>query len=341
MSDYNQTKTTLRKKVLSSLAQAVFDQDMAITGIGISNRAKGKILRRIRRWLSRLENPLVTFELDGTEILIPLAHALPDYRKRFPHYSQNVARMAGYVKAKYSELTLVDIGANIGDSVVIIRNVIHCPILCIEGDARFFEFLEMNTAQFRDVYLEHSFVGTLTGIIRATIDSQKGTGHLVLTRDDVESFDEKVAVKTLSDILKSHPLFAEFTMLKIDTDGFDIAILRSELDLLRQRKPVIFFEYDPHFVDEHTPDGNRIFEELLSIGYKVAMVFENNGDYLCSVELTNQTLVEDIHEFYSGRASQRYCDICVFHTDDVDLWRMARQAEIEFFRSYRGISYRK
>lgn len=337
MSTYTQIKKTipLYKKALFGLAQMVFNQNLVPAGRGVLNRVKSKIVSKIRHWLVMLGNPLVTYRLDGAEIVIPLVHALPDYRKGFPHYSENIARIAGHVRVKYPTLTLIDIGANIGDSVVILRSVIDCPILCIEGNAQFLNVLKMNIAQFKEVYLEPSFVGVSTGTIKANIESQRGTGHLVLAEGNTETLVPEVDVKTLSDILKNHPLFSEFKMLKIDTDGFDIAILKSELLLLSRSKPVIFFEYDPYFFDSKTPDGHEILEQLLSIGYQVAMIFENNGDYLCSVELTNSILTEDIREFYSGRDGQRYCDICVFHADDVDLWRVARQAEIEFFRSYR------
>jgi hypothetical protein len=104
-----------------------------------------------------------------------------------------------------------------------------------------------------------------------------------------------VETKTLADVLRAHPLFAEPKMIKVDTDGMDCRILRSARDLLSRHKPVIFFEYDPHYFQEHD-NGFEVFESLLEAGYKSMMVYENNGDYLITVELSDKSLVEDIHK---------------------------------------------
>ena len=45
----------------------------------------------------------------------------------------------------------IDIGANVGDSVVIVRDVSDAPILCIDADPRFHRYLKINTANLSDV----------------------------------------------------------------------------------------------------------------------------------------------------------------------------------------------
>jgi hypothetical protein len=61
------------------------------------------------------------------------------------------------------------------------------------------------------------------------------------------------------------------------------------------------------------------------------MIYKNNGDYLLTADLENSSLIEDIHKFYSGYSGQRYCDICAFYEEDLNLCQTVRRAEIEFF----------
>jgi hypothetical protein len=39
-------------------------------------------------------------------------------------------------QAKYPNLTMIDVGANVGDSIAIVR--VDVPILCVEGEDHFF-----------------------------------------------------------------------------------------------------------------------------------------------------------------------------------------------------------
>lgn len=125
-------------------------------------------------------------------------------------------------------------------------------------------------------------------------------------------------------------------MLKIDTDGFDICILESELSYFSAVKPVIFFEYDPFFFKKTGSNGLNVFHSLKNIGYENMLVYENNGDYLMTVNTNNTELLNDLYHFYSGRAGERYCDICIFHADDNDLCKIIRSHELKYFNLSRG-----
>ena len=320
---------------ISYVAQAVFNQIYRAPsgkGMGFFWRAYSKILRLLEQPLVRLLNdPLVSYNLDGSDILLPLSHKLPFFRKCLPHYSTNVGRIASVLKVKYPDLALIDIGGNIGDTVAILRNRAYFPILCIDGDKYFFSILSENVKNWADVDLVNSFVGDTTGNFSGRIEILGGTGHLV---EDQHS-NQKLEIKKLSNILRENPRFANAKMIKVDTDGFDCKILKSELVLLEALKPVLFFEYDPYFFEKFKDDGFRIFHDLKAIGYKAALIFENTGEYLLHVNLDNDLLLEDIHQFYSWWGGKRYCDICVFHEEDLDVFRQARLNEIDFFKAAR------
>lgn len=328
----NAKRPFLLKK--SFVAQALFNL------ILYSHRGKGsnlfwKINARILRFLatilvSLLRDPVVSYRLEESRLLLPLSHNLPIIKKCHPYYSTNVGRIASILKGKYPDLSLIDIGANIGDTVAILRSKSTFPILCIDGDKCFFSILSENARAWPDVHLVNSFVGDSTGNFSGRLEILGGTGRLVEDHNSSQNLE----MRKLSDIVRANPGFAKAKMIKVDTDGFDCKILKSELALLAELKPVIFFEYDPYFFEKSEDDGYQIFHDLKNIGYNAALVFENTGEYLLHVHLNNDLLLEDIHHFYSGWAGSRYCDICVFHEVDLDVFRQARSKEIEFFDAH-------
>src|SRR3990172_284259 len=150
-----------------------------------------------------------------------------------------------------------------------------------------------------------------------------------LVRSKRNSVREKLVFKFLS--LLKDKLFSDSKFIKIDTDGFDCSIIRSEIEFIKKHKPVIFFEYDPYFLSNIDDDGVSVFNTLYKAGYSKMIIYENTGEYLLSVELNQEQIIEDIHMFYSSRKGEKYCDICVFHKEDDDIWSLIRGKELEFF----------
>lgn len=229
-------------------------------------RARLKAAITARRALVRLGDPTVPYRIGDVVLELPLSHELPFYRHDHPLYDARIGPLAGELGGP-----VVDIGANVGDTAAFIRAETSVPILSIEGDGRFFALLERNASRLGDVELERAYV--------------EAPGH-----------------KTLAQILGEHPRFARPSLLKIDTDGMDIAILEANLDLLARERPVLFFEYDPHF-------GARpeIFDRLRDAGYTRAEWYENTGTLAATV-----TLPTHLHEEYVGHGGARYADVCVF-----------------------------
>jgi FkbM family methyltransferase len=323
------------ESLYSIIAQSIFNNIVNTPGQSTIDKGVLKILRLMRRLLLRIGDPLVRYNLNGVDISIPFSHELPYYRKIFPNYSLNVGRIAKHVSGKYPQLKFIDIGANVGDTVAILRSFSKFPILCIEGNREFFSILKSNLASFNgEVYGENTFVGASTGIFQGTVQSEGGTAFLLSSQDNADP----IQVKTLTDILRSHELFQETKMIKIDTDGFDSRILISEKELLSKIKPVIFMEYDPFSSERYNDDCYLVFDMLKTIGYESIMVYDNYGDYLITARLDDESILKDIHQYFSGRESKSYADICAFHEEDANLLQSIRSAEIDFFKHARKSS---
>jgi len=301
-------------------------------------RASRKLLLHLRQLAIGVGfDPMVRYNLAGLELRLPLSHNLPLYRRSFPLYSSNVGRIAAAVAAKYRDIHVIDIGANIGDTVAIVRAQVNCPILCVEGDASVFEILRRNIARIPAVSLEYSFVGVASELTDVTLERHSGTARLV---EGSQRSTEIVNIRRLCEILRDHPSFAQCKLLKIDTDGLDGAIIRSERDFLTKVCPVLFFEYDPDAYAPFERHWTDTFHTLEASGYQRLMLYENTGDYITTIDITARDVMEDFHHFYLGRASARYCDICAFHRSDSDLAESFRKSELKFFFSVRGSTAR-
>lgn len=317
----------ISQKVIDALLSAVSD------GAGdLFTAIRRACLHFLRRTLIRaLHDPLIRYELDGTILLLPLSHQLPFIRASHPKYSTNVARIAAIALSKYPDLSMIDIGANIGDTVAIVRHDAYFPIMCIDGDPIFFSILEKNAQAWTDVYLVQSFVGDINGATPTRIIAERGTARLIA---DTRGNGNSTRTETLTNILSAHPTFTPPRLIKIDTDGFDLKIVTHELSLIERLRPIIFLEYDPYFFEQHQSDGHALFHKLSSIGYDAALIFDNTGEFLAYMNLGDDRLQEDIHHFYTGRSGRRYCDIAFFHAQDTDICMQVRLRELSLSNYY-------
>jgi len=295
------------------------------------DRVRWSALLRARQMLVRISDPVVEYDFCGTKLHLPFSHDLPIYRRTLPMYSDNLGRIAAQLSTKYGDLEIIDVGANVGDTAALIHSRIHVPILCIEGDPRFVELLRANVAGHRPTsVVEQSFIGTSGESLIAVVHD--GTARLVHTQSNN---GESIQTKSFDQILEAHPSFRGSRLLKIDTDGMDIAILNSAYNWISRQKPVLFFEYDPDLQRDYGSSGLKLLGKLKEVGYRRVLVYENTGDFMCSCELENERLLSELHEFFSGRKSGRYCDLCIFHGEDDDIAEVVRRCELDVFRRAR------
>lgn len=285
-----------------------------------------RLLRRVRLAVS---DPLVTCEVGGFLLELPLSHELPRYQAAFPGYGSNIARLARAIASKYPDAGVIDVGANVGDSAALIRSTCSLPVLCVDGAPVFFDILERNAARIPGVHLHRAFVGRADDSVNGRFESARGTGRIVADAD------RRVHTETLESVLVRHPEFPAPRLLKIDTDGFDCAILEANLPLLVRLQPVLFFEYDPALLGEEFAPL-PFFARLSAAGYAFALVYDNVGDLMVCTPLSQTTVLEDVHRYFCGRRSERYADLAIFHASDQRLAEGFRREELAHFTRSRG-----
>jgi FkbM family methyltransferase len=315
----------------SVLGQYVLNQLLGKPRTSLLGRAWLRALREARKRSHWLAHRLVTYQVGEVPMVLPLDHNFPHLRKDLPQYSLNLGRLVKYAGRKYPDLTLIDIGANVGDSAAVVRLEAQCPILCIEGDPGFFELLRHNCQALRDVVSICAYVGAEDAERPVEVQRLAGSASLIPST----SGSAMARMRTLDALLTEAPKFARAKFVKIDTDGFDCRILMRHTKFLQAAKPVALFEYAPFFFQRIGDDGFKVFSALRESGYKTVMFYDYAGYYLASVDLDNQALLRDLHCYFEDREGRKYADVCAFHGEDRALAAECRGREMEFFARFR------
>lgn len=280
---------------------------------------------------SRIYDPLVSLKIGREVISLPFSHPLSYNMSVFPQYNTNLPRIVKIVSNKEPDLTVIDIGANIGDTVAFIKNEANVPILCIEGNEDYLKILNKNVSQFRDVVAIKQLVGEEQTDSNYALRAERGTAFL----ERVEG-KGNIDVKSLTTILKGHPQFAKSRILKTDTDGFDTTIIRGSKEFISNVYPVLFFEFDPNLIRK-TEDPYGFLEYLHSLDYEYLMFYTNSGDFLTSLSFSeNKLIARQLVEYFSGRNTLLFADICAFHRNDRSLFEECVDSEMKYFKKLRG-----
>lgn len=287
----------------------------------------------LRRLLLAIHDWPIEYRIGNLVLALPLSHKLPIDDAATPGRSDNLGRIAHWVCSQKGNLFFIDIGANVGDTIAVVRKNSHFPILAIEGDTEFYRFLTMNMETVPDIWTYHGLLSDTPHSAPGVLLPNYGGSKQVAIRADAH---DTLRFHTLVEVLEEFPQFKNSGMIKIDTDGFDCKILRGALPWLTIARPVVFFEYDPYHLSEQGDDGISIFEALRGIGYEGLLVFEGNGDFMFSLELREKVLVEELHCYFLGRQSKKYANLCAFHSNDKALFEYCRSEELRFAASIRS-----
>ncbi|MCA1657003.1 MAG: FkbM family methyltransferase, partial [Actinobacteria bacterium] len=173
--------------------------------------------------------------------------------------------------AKGSPVTLVDVGAAVGDTVLLVME--RCrgalgEVHCVEGDAEFYGYLERNMRGLDAVRLHHALLSDAEGEEAGLVRTHKGTASA--------QGSCRTAATTLDAVLAGAGSPA-VDVLKIDTDGFDGKVLAGAGRLLAERRPAVIFEWHPLLYDATGQGRHRPFEVLAAAGYRWLVWFDKYG----------------------------------------------------------------
>lgn len=260
-------------------------------------------------------------------ISAPASHMLDVYQEKFKLYDWPLGEIARLVQTKYPAATVVDIGANIGDSAAILCRHGDLPILCIEGSPIFLSYLRRNLPRLpHSIEIAACLLGPASGTVpRRTLLESGGTARIdpASGLGAAEDPSQALLVRTLGDVLQEHRRFITPRLIKIDTDGGDFAIILSSMDVIDACHPVLFFEYSLAERKDSLKESIAAISRLVDAGYRQFFVYDNFGNFLQIVSDNAANVFRDMNRYLmshliAGRQIY-YFDVCAFAAADEDL----------------------
>lgn len=264
-----------------------------------------------------LENP-ENYIIEGYAIDLGKGHALPIYQKQFKMYDRFMPFLGKMAQSKEGEL-IIDIGANVGDTLAAMLNYTNDTFLCIEPVKAFYNLLVKNIRSMGvldRVYTEQAFITDKIEESYSAKVMKQGTAH----KEQVK--EGNIPSKTMDYVINEKRLdYTKVDLVKIDTDGFDADCIVSADELLKKGSPLIYWE---NYIE--TFEQYRKYLEAYSFlnerGYLTFYIFDNYGNYLCKGNIdTIHSIADYMQRVNTGCIGDTfsYFDVLTCKSEDVSL----------------------
>lgn len=180
---------------------------------------------------------------------------------------------------EYRFNTFFDVGANIGQSVIRIRNNFpSVDIFCFEPVSKVFDVLRVNTA-YQNVRCHQIALGSQNAEMEIFVDSQnRGSDMNSLKNPNrIEHSDlirEKITIQTLDDFCQLNSI-NKIDYLKIDTEGYDLEVLKGGCKSI-ENQIISFIEVEVGMNPENDyhVDFVEVKKYLEGFGYRIYGIYE-------------------------------------------------------------------
>jgi len=288
---------------------------------------KKDFLRKIRR--DYLENkyfsqPLTKVKCGDYYIEAPKNHILTGLNDAFYLRDLCVGITAKYIAEKYEKCSMIDIGANIGDTAALISTYApSAKLILVEASDYFFKLLEKNTSQLpNEVALKKTLVWDGSEI-------EGGFTHWGGTASFVEGYTKKYKMQTtrLSDIADANTRF-----VKSDTDGYDFKILSNSIDWLASSSAAVLYENQIGSKNDLEQSDN-LCDALFGKGYTNFIVWDDAGFLLLASGADSNSVneVKDLNSYlyktfqHNDTKTIANFDVLGLHKNDHDIFMKIHQ----------------
>jgi FkbM family methyltransferase len=298
------------------LFQFVFDRSLS------RNRQVARVFRLARRGAARVHDALVAYPFHGRTLMLPLSHDLPTHRWGAPIYSDNLRRLAGFVRRQAGRLCMIDVGANVGDSWALAGSEPGDAFLLVEGSERWFRLLELNTAGAPGVERVRCLIADRPGERAARVIEASGTGRPV-----EDGGGATATLRTVDELVAERPAFRAANLLKVDVDGWDGRVLRGARGLLAAAGPALLFECHPGLLAAAGDDAGELLAWLADLGYRRFVIYENRGTLVAAIGAGDRAPFRALLDEAGRRGTEYYYDVAAFRDPDAAARFLAGERE--------------
>jgi FkbM family methyltransferase len=272
---------------------------------------------------SKFSGPIET-TIHGYKVILNYGYAYPIFSRRFPSYNNPLVELVYQAHlVRKSPIKLIDIGAAIGDTILLVYS--NCPDMiggfcCIDGDKEFFDYLKHNLGGFKEGKLILSMLSDNETVEKQLVRTHRGTASAQGTLEvPACSLDSMIGKLDWQDI----------DVLKIDVDGFDGKILLGSMQTLQKYRPAVIFEWHPILCKQTNNGWVQHFEALDACGYTKFIWFTKYGDFSHIMTGFDINSVNELAEicFRNRHEYDWHYDIVALHQDSlIDPISLAEQS---------------
>lgn len=206
---------------------------------------------------------------------------------------------------------IIDIGANVGDTVAAFVRHTKAAVICVEPTKKFIGLLEKNVDSMKH-YSEQIRIVNAYISNDDTESYRSSVVHGTAVKQKVNSMSiQEAPTLTIPSLLKQENVVAEsIALVKIDTDGYDSECIMSFGDLLSEISPLLFWENQID-TQKQLNEFVRMVDYLSERGYEYFFVFDNFGNYMCCVDACN---MKNINR-YLGRILYKFSPVSFYYVD--------------------------
>jgi FkbM family methyltransferase len=235
-----------------------------------------------------------------------------------PDCNHLMAQAVKLIQEKYPTAWAVDVGANIGDTLAVIRSQANLPVICVEGDRHCYELLEENARQFDNIHVFNVFLSNQPG--SAFVETEKEGWNTTLSETQPNKAGQQVKFETLDVLVGNLGCQTSVKFIKVDTEGYDMRILRGAYALLTSAKPVITFELNKDNIEPLGDDFPKFLAYLIGFGYDYFFLTDPHGNPVCTLGAGDERLFASLYNFSGYGHAIHYFDVWTFHRNDRDLF---------------------
>jgi FkbM family methyltransferase len=271
----------------------------------------------IRLARSVASDPIIRLRVGDRALLVPWSHHLPTLLRHCPRYETEIGRLATHLSRTEGDLLMIDVGANVGDTIATLPSLERAKFLCIEGSQKYHDLLQKNYGSDARVKLLFALLADQSHQSDGVrLHEVNGTAHLAAG----EGPSTGAPLLTLDDLLEKNSDFRNANFVKIDVDGYDLPVLRGATELLRRSKPCLHIELAPTYWRDY---GNCGLDDglafLSQFGYKEILVYDNLGSFIGRDRTENPTFLPAFWDYSMKNPSRLYLNLIALHASRKDI----------------------
>lgn len=288
-----------------------FDSFLYQQYFGKRNKLLKEFFTRYRRMKLKFTDPIVYYRGKEYNVYLPLSQNLFFYQQSYPYFDKRLRYINRFIKKCQGakNLTVVDIGANIGDTILEMGPENWDDFyIAIEGASKYNRLMDFNLEvnKLKNYKIYRTFLTDSEESGSYSNVCNDGTGHLV------KDVNGNAQMHTLDELLKDR--VKRLDLIKVDTDGFDYKVLRGSHKILLEDRPVLYFEYGIKEWLEQGEDVEAVFDFLTEHGYDNGLFFDNYGRIYDIIDFSDkQKLKKAVETVLCKESDIWYYDIATIH----------------------------